>query len=370
MMVGQILEDRPGLSTLSQTSAQQRALRTSPPGPDLGTAPLPVSIPDPVAPVISALLSIVPASRWVFARVRAETDVEDLLASEYLGGELAWLRAELRLQRERLALGPRVSFTASPIGQFAHGLTLIFADDSTTFGIICLLRMGGYGPFSASEISMASLALSSGSEELAALRLQPGSHDIANRMFALKSEPDLQANDNLFYVLDRDYEIKLAWNSDDRPRISVEGRRKQINNHLPKFLEDTVRAMTADWSAGSGPKPARVARPVPFLIVHTHPMTGMDGQFIGVRIERFCQPNSLVAASRRFHITPRETQVLALLLAGQSLEEIGHYLHISASTVQDHVRSLVTKTGSRNRAELIARVLGWATADETSENLI
>ncbi len=51
-----------------------------------------------------------------------------------------------------------------------------------------------------------------------------------------------------------------------------------------------------------------------------------------------------------------------MLLDGEKLEEIGRKLHIAASTVQHHVRSMVDKTESRNRTELIARVLGWEDA--------
>ena len=34
-------------------------------------------------------------------------------------------------------------------------------------------------------------------------------------------------------------------------------------------------------------------------------------------------------------------------------------LHIAPSTVNDHVKRMLTKTQSRNRAELVARALGW-----------
>jgi DNA-binding NarL/FixJ family response regulator len=91
-------------------------------------------------------------------------------------------------------------------------------------------------------------------------------------------------------------------------------------------------------------------------------MSGPTGLFIGVRIDRFVPPNSLTGPAARFHITPRELQVLALLLDGAKLDEIGRQLHITSSTVQDHIKNMVEKTESRNRTELIARVLGWESA--------
>jgi DNA-binding CsgD family transcriptional regulator len=134
---------------------------------------------------------------------------------------------------------------------------------------------------------------------------------------------------------------------------------------LPAILETAVRDLTAAWSVEPITHAAGVARPVPFLVVRTQPMTGLTGLFIGVRIDRFQPPNSLSSAAVRFHISPRELQVLALLLDGAHLDEIGTRLHITSSTVQDHIRSMVEKTESRNRSGLIACVLGWECTPET-----
>ena len=132
-------------------------------------------------------------------------------------------------------------------------------------------------------------------------------------------------------------------------------------------LEETVRAAHGELeSSRANGHDARQARPVPFLIVHVAPMAGPSGSFIGVRIERFRAPNSLTSAAAKYHISPREVQVLALLLDGRHLNEIGSMLHITSSTVQDHIRNMVEKTRSRNRSDLIARILGWEFAPAAS----
>jgi DNA-binding CsgD family transcriptional regulator len=119
-----------------------------------------------------------------------------------------------------------------------------------------------------------------------------------------------------------------------------------------------VRDLTSGWSDYEPSQESGVAHPAPFLVVRTHPMSGPTGLFIGVHVNRSA-PKSLVAPAARFHITPRELQVLALLLDGAKLDEIGRQLYITSSTVQDHIKSMVDKTGSRNRTELVAHVLGW-----------
>ena len=240
----------------------------------------------------------------------------------------------------------------APFGDFESGITLLFADAHANFGILTLLRTNELGPFTSSEISVLTLALDATSERLSALRLN-----------AHEPSPDgaqaPESSGESFYVLDSDLQIVLAWSSQDQRRIALTGLRTRLADRLPAVLEETVRGLVAGWKSDSSTQEVGVAHPVPFLVVRTQPMSGPAGLFIGVRIDRFAPSNSLAGPAARFHITPRELQVLALLLDGAKLEEIGQKLHITSSTIQDHIKSMVDKTESRNRTELIARVLGW-----------
>jgi DNA-binding CsgD family transcriptional regulator len=89
-------------------------------------------------------------------------------------------------------------------------------------------------------------------------------------------------------------------------------------------------------------------------------MAGPAGLFIGVSLERSKPMHSLTDAAARFRISPREVQVLALLLDGAHLDSVAERLHIASSTVQDHIKSLLEKTGTKNRSEMIAKILGWS----------
>jgi len=200
---------------------------------------------------------------------------------------------------------------------------------------------------------MLTFALDSASDRLLALRLHPP----APTEKALGA--DLEPAQGAFYLLDRDLQIVLAWSSEDQRRIALTGLKTRIAERLPTLLEDTVRELTRAWSSDAGGQQAGVARPVSFLVVRTQPMTGPTGLFIGVHVDRFQPANSLTGAAARYHISPREVQVLALLLDGKHLDQISDQLHITSSTVQDHIKSMLDKTESRNRSELIARVLGW-----------
>ena len=314
---------------------------------------------DTAQPIVSAILKVVPATRWAFARVNVEGKVERLLPVGVTGG-LDALSREFKQQRDISRSGPRIAATLDSLGEFESGVTLLFADERSTFGILMLLRSAELGTFTSTEISMLTLALGMTTDHLALLRLHTSAATTLPALDPMREiGGQIDDSDGTFYVLDRDCRIVLALDSEEERRIKRTGLQTRTTDRLPALLEQTVRELTEHWDETEDARGARQARPVPFLIVRTASMAGPAGSFIGVRIDRFRAPNSLSSAAAKFHISPREVQVLALLLDGRHLSEIGSLLHITSSTVQDHIRSMVEKTGSRNRSDLIARILGW-----------
>jgi DNA-binding CsgD family transcriptional regulator len=57
-----------------------------------------------------------------------------------------------------------------------------------------------------------------------------------------------------------------------------------------------------------------------------------------------------------YGLTDRERCVTELVAQGLSTNEIGQRLHLSAYTVQDHLKSIFDKTGAGSRGELVARL--------------
>jgi DNA-binding CsgD family transcriptional regulator len=318
---------------------------------------------DPARAIIGTILDLVPASHWSFARFKA--DGGEFLSDTANGDERRRAKEELTLQSERATAGPRIGAVLGPLGLYSSGLTLLFADSRARFGILTLLRTEELGSFTPAEIRTLTFALDAASDRFSELRLMESQDEslTAFRFEHMTSEntvTETTDDDIAQYILNRDFEIVLAWTSENERRVAVTPLQARVHNRLPLILEETVRALTIAWTEEATTQKPGTAHPVPFLVVHTRPMAGPAGLFIGVSLERSKPMHSLTNAAARFRISPREVQVLALLLDGAHLDEVAERLHIASSTVQDHIKSLLEKTGTKNRSEMIAKILGWS----------
>jgi DNA-binding CsgD family transcriptional regulator len=319
---------------------------------------------DPIHSIIGTILELVPVSHWSFARFKGDADADQLLAVGNDAEEFRKLRKQYILQRERTAGGPSIAATIDSAGPYSSGLALLFADNRARFGILSMLRTDDLGPFTSSEIRALTFALDAASDRLSELRLME-SQDERLAGFRLEDgagepQPSARTDDSAaHYVLNRDLEIVLAWTAENERRVALTPLQVPLQTHLPFILQEAVRELTAAWTDETASHQSGVARPVPFLVVRTRPMSGAAGLFIGVTIERTKPGRSLTGAAARFSISPREVQVLALLLDGLHLNEIAGRLHITASTVQDHIKRLLEKTQTHNRSEMTAKILGW-----------
>jgi DNA-binding NarL/FixJ family response regulator len=100
-----------------------------------------------------------------------------------------------------------------------------------------------------------------------------------------------------------------------------------LKNTPPAVLIDAIREV----HAGGAPMSASIARKV----VHFFRMPEVDDEAL----------------------TPRETEVLDLLVEGKTNREIGEALFISVNTVAYHVKQIYEKLHVHSRAEAVAKAL-------------
>jgi DNA-binding CsgD family transcriptional regulator len=78
---------------------------------------------------------------------------------------------------------------------------------------------------------------------------------------------------------------------------------------------------------------------------------------IAVSIEMTDSGGRLSLFTRACGLSPREAELLGQVAAGASTRDIAQLMFVSEHTVQDHLKSIFTKTGTRTRRALLARVL-------------
>ena len=79
---------------------------------------------------------------------------------------------------------------------------------------------------------------------------------------------------------------------------------------------------------------------------------------IAVSIEPAAPGDRVAVFARASGLTPRETELVHLLVTGADTRDITGHMFVSEHTVQDHLKSIFAKTATRNRRTLLARALG------------
>lgn len=79
---------------------------------------------------------------------------------------------------------------------------------------------------------------------------------------------------------------------------------------------------------------------------------------IAVTIEESSPMERASLFARAFGLSPREVELLGYLMAGIDTRELARRMSVSGHTVQDHLKSIFSKTSTRTRRSLLARAAG------------
>jgi DNA-binding NarL/FixJ family response regulator len=74
---------------------------------------------------------------------------------------------------------------------------------------------------------------------------------------------------------------------------------------------------------------------------------------VAIFIDAFSRRGSVFEAAKLYGLTKRESEVLQLLIRGNTNPEIANELCVAESTAGDHIKSLMRKTKSTKRVQLL-----------------
>jgi DNA-binding CsgD family transcriptional regulator len=155
----------------------------------------------------------------------------------------------------------------------------------------------------------------------------------------------------------------------DRPRSSREGEAEVVLVDLstidePLLSELLERAAEVGRVIGIGASPSAPVRNR--IDAHVHTDASISDLLAAIAGSVRPRPSPGAAAARDLEVlSPREREVMALLLAGLSARDAGEWLGITENTVRTHIQNVLAKLAVKSRAEAAAWVMraGLAPAD-------
>ncbi|MGX5697836.1 helix-turn-helix transcriptional regulator [Agromyces soli] len=243
----------------------------------------------------------------------------------------------------------RMNRLLRPIYGFADEARLVFRDSAAAWGCIALFRGSDDAYFDVEEVDY----LGSLSEAFA--------RGVRSGMLTRLAEAPALSGTSYgpaVVIIGADDEIAQI-------SLGAEERLAELNTTVHSgdplgFISALVAAARRMRSMPDAPLPRARVRTATgtWLVLHASPLAGRDGAAgeVVVTIEEARPPEIVTLVVAAFGLTARERDVTRLVLQGVETKEIASTLHVSAYTVQDHLKSVFDKAGVRSRRELISRV--------------
>lgn len=239
------------------------------------------------------------------------------------------------------AASPRWQQIMEPLGLGDEARVALRAD-GTTWGFMCLHRSGTIG-FAAHELT--TLA-----------KIAPHAGEALRRLAIIHQDPAASSAPEAVILAEGDVVVavggvvaQLGWGA------------VPVGAQLPVPLAMVVRRLEALETGNPAGLPATVRINTPtggLVAVHATRLREESGSGPAVLTLAPVSPaerSSLLLAA--YGLTPAQRRVANLVLQGRTTRQIVIDLHISAHTVQDHLKAVFDKTGVRSRRELVGALM-------------
>nr|WP_311279577.1 helix-turn-helix transcriptional regulator [Paenibacillus sp. MER 180] len=130
---------------------------------------------------------------------------------------------------------------------------------------------------------------------------------------------------------------------------------------LPRPVRTACFRALSDLPAATSAAKCCVHLPgYPYLTIRVSKLHALNNTDRSPRLAVSFEPtgpaDTLRLMSEAYELSEREKQILNAIVRGMSTKELALSLHISAYTVQDHIKSIFAKTGTSSRRDLVWRL--------------
>ncbi|HEX4812374.1 MAG TPA: helix-turn-helix transcriptional regulator [Nonomuraea sp.] len=241
-----------------------------------------------------------------------------------------------RSLRQREVRGP---------GGFADEIRVVLATGTGTWGGLTLFREAGRRLFTPEEVrDVASLAgLVADGLRRAALLSGAAAPDEGGVLVLAPDDSVARCDQTAGHWLDQ---LGAGDRSGARLPLVISAVARQAR------ALGAARSVAADLP----PARARAQTPAGWLLVRGSLLGEGPEAPVAVTLEMARAPEMAPLIAAAYGLTERERRVTELVARGHSTNQIAGLLHLSAYTVQDHLKSIFEKTGTGSRGDLVARL--------------
>ena len=293
-------------------------------------------------------------SRGIFTEESATEAGQGIVASEYFAHDVNTFAS---LARKRVPVGTLTQATGGKLDRsvryqqvlepagIPYELRAAFVTRGRCWGAVHIARLDGQPDFTAEDASaLASITGIVAEGIRASLRFDAGRRGGAER-----TSPGLillGACNEVEMITPPARELLDLMSSGARPG----------NGEVPPNAVLALAEYTRRGSAGDEARTVAVPTGAGWITLHASLPDGNTAGRVAIVVERSASPAATAVRLEAHGVTAREREIAGCLAAGLTNSEIAQQFVLSPYTVQDHIKSLLEKTGVSSRQELVARI--------------
>ena len=293
-------------------------------------------------------------SRGILTEESATEAGQGIVASEYLVRDVNTFAS---LARKRVPVGTLTQATGGKLDRsvryqqvlepagIPYELRAAFVTRGRCWGAVHIARRDGEPDFTAEDVSVLASITGIVAEGIrASLRFDAGRRGGAER-----TSPGLM-------LLGPRNEVEMITPPARELLDLMSSGAHSGNGEVPPNAVLALAEYTRRGPAGDEARTVAVPTGAGWITLHASLPDGSTAGRVAIVVERSASPAATAVRLEAHGVTAREREIAGCLAAGLTNSEIAQQLVLSPYTVQDHIKSLLEKTGVSSRQELVARI--------------